>query len=156
RLLTAVCSQEIVLRSTDPTATSSDVHRCEKHLQTLLGNFPREYSAIVVTDDQGITRCASNPEAVGVNLADREIFRQVRDHEGISIGPSVASRVTPRTIIPIATSVHAEGSFRGMCAIGISLNSFADFVTVVKLGSPVSAALVDGAGIALGGSPQSA
>ncbi len=156
RLLTAVCSQEIVLRSTDPTATSSDVRRCEGHLQILLGKFPREYSAIVVTDDQGVTRCSSTPGAVGVNLADREIFRQVREREGISVGPSVSSRVTPRTIIPIATPVLADGVFRGMCAIGISLNSFADFVTVVSPGNPVSVALVDGVGTALGGSPQSA
>ncbi|HZP99692.1 MAG TPA: sensor histidine kinase [Reyranella sp.] len=151
RLLVGLCGEEAVLRSTDPAATSSDIQRCEGRLAAVVAGFPGEYSAIVVTDDQGIVRCSSSATAIGVSLVDRDIFQQVRRRAGMSVGTSIASRVTPQTIIPIAMPVHIDESFRGMCAIGISLKAFAHFVTAAGPGGASQVALVDGSGVALGG-----
>src|SRR5689334_4590897 len=64
RLLAGVCSEDVVQRSADPGATSADVRRCENYLAGVLSKFPGEYSAFVITDSQGVTRCSSSPAAV--------------------------------------------------------------------------------------------
>jgi two-component sensor histidine kinase len=153
RLLIAACSEEAVRKSADPSATPGDLDRCETYLSRLLQKFPAEYSAALVTDEAGIARCASVPSAVGMGLADREIFRQVRDVKDFTVGSYIASRVTPRTIIPMAVPIMADGRFRGMCALGISLRSFADLATPSKTAEQVAVVLVDRDGAPVGGNP---
>ena len=75
-----------VRRSADQDATPADINRCETYLTSVLEKFPKEYSSAVVTDAQGVTRCASLPTAVGVNFSDREIFRLVRDTKAFALG----------------------------------------------------------------------
>jgi two-component sensor histidine kinase len=154
RLVTAVCSEGIVRRSTEPAATSSDIKRCEGLLSGLLDKFPREYSAFVIADAQGVARCSSVPSAVGVNLADREIFRKVRSSGGISVGTTISSRFTSKTIIPIAVPIKEGEGFRGMCAIGVSLGTYADIVTSARPDGSAIVSLVDASGMAIGGSSQ--
>jgi two-component sensor histidine kinase len=154
RLLAGVCGEDVVQRSADPGATSADVRRCENYLAGVLSKFPGEYSAFVITDSQGVTRCSSSPAAVGTSLADRKIFRQMRTADGVSVGSSIASRITPTTVIPIATPIYGDEVFRGMCAVGISLNGFAEFITAVAPRAGTSVALIDAGGAPVGGNPQ--
>ena len=156
RLLLGFCSTEVVERAAEPTAMPADLERCESFLGRVLGSFPGEYSAAVVTDDVGVARCSSTPSAVGVSLADREIFRLVRDTGKLSIGPSIASRVTPRTVIPIAVPLRSGGQFRGMCALGISLKAFAESVTAPAGADAISMVLIDRSGAPVGGSAAAA
>jgi two-component sensor histidine kinase len=150
RMVTAVCTQQEVLHSVEPTATTAQIQRCEASLAGLLGKFPPQYSAIVVTDDQGVTRCSSSPSALGISLADREVFRRVRSNNSIAVGSSVASRITPHTVLPVAAPIIVDEEFRGMCAVGVSLTAFADFVTSVKPEGKIRLALVDSSGVTLG------
>ncbi len=154
RLLIAACSEEAVQKSADPAATPGDIDRCQTYLVRLLQKFPAEYSASLVTDETGVARCASIPSAVGLNLADREIFRQVRDTREFTIGSYIASRVTPRTIIPMAVPIMSDGRFRGMCALGISLKTFAELVTPSKTAEQVAVVLVDRDGAPVGGNAE--
>ncbi|MCX7361975.1 MAG: sensor histidine kinase [Alphaproteobacteria bacterium] len=156
RLLLGFCSTEVVERAAEPTAMPADLERCEAYLGRVLESFPGEYSAAVVTDDTGVARCSSTPSAVGVSLADREIFRLVRDTRKLSISPSIASRVTPRTVIPMAVPLLTGGQFRGMCALGISLKAFAESVTTPESADGVSVVLIDRSGGPVGGSAKAA
>jgi two-component sensor histidine kinase len=154
RLLAAVCAEDAVRLSAKPDATPADVNRCEAYLGEVLQKFPNEYSSALVTDAQGVARCSNVLTAVGVGFADREVFRLVRDTRKFVLGAQVASRVSPSTVIPAALPILQDGEFRGMCAIGISLRTFAELVTPAHMVDGVSVALVDRGGTSVGGDPQ--
>jgi len=117
RLLEAVCAEDAVRQSANPDASPTEINRCEAYLTNVLGKFPREYSSALVTDAEGVARCATQPTALGVGFTDREVFRLVRDTKAFTIGAQVASRVAPRTVIPVALPILQDGAFRGMCAV---------------------------------------
>ena len=130
RLLVAACAEDAVRRSADPDATPADINRCEAYLTSVLAEFPREYSSALVTDAEGVARCASLPTAIGMNFADREIFRLVRDTKAFAAGrpcrePSDAANGDSDWRLPILQ----DGQFRGMCALGLSLRTVGELVT---------------------------
>jgi two-component sensor histidine kinase len=154
RLLTVVCGEDSVRKSADPAPAGSDVERCVAYLADLLQKFPREYSAALVTDENGVARCSSIPTIVGVSFADRTIFRAVRDKRAVSVGSSIASRITSRTVVPIGAPIEVDGHFRGMCSLGIPLKTFAELTEVTSPGDPVTVMLVDAAGTPVAGNPE--
>jgi|HubBroStandDraft_3_1064219.scaffolds.fasta_scaffold13834_3 two-component sensor histidine kinase len=153
RLLEAVCAEDAVRQSANPDARPAEINRCEAYLTNVLGKFPREYSSAFVTDAEGVARCATVPTAVGVGFSDRDIFRLVRDTKAFALGAQVASRVAPRTVIPVALPILQDSAFRGMCAVGISLATIGDLVTPVRTAEHVAVALVDRNGGSIGGDP---
>jgi two-component sensor histidine kinase len=154
RLLVAICEEDAVRQSAKPDATAAEINHCEAYLSRVLQRFPNEYSSALVTDAAGTARCASAPTAVGMGFADREIFRLVRETRKFAVSAQLASRVTPNAVIPTALPILQDGEFRGMCAIGISLRSFADLVAPAVAPGRIAVSLVDRGGVALAGSPE--
>src|SRR5258708_14187320 len=128
RLLLAACANDAVRKSAEPTATAADIDECDAYLARLVKQFPAEYSAAIVTDAGGVARCSSVRTVVGTSFADRDVFNLVRDTMGFSIGAYTASRATTQTVIPMAIPIVADGRFRGMCSLGISLRAFSELV----------------------------
>ncbi len=153
RLLEAVCAEDAVRQSANPDAPPAEINRCEAYLTNVLGKFPREYSSALVTDAEGVARCATLPTAVGVGFSDRDIFRLVRDTKAFALGAQVASRVAPHTVIPVALPILQDGGFRGMCAVDISLTTIGDLVTPARTAEHAAVALVDRNGGSIGGDP---
>jgi two-component sensor histidine kinase len=156
RLLVAMCEEDAVRQSAGPDATAGDINRCEAYLGQVLQKFPNEYSSAFVTDAAGTARCSSAQTAVGMGFSDREIFRLVRETGKFAVGAQIASRVTPTAVIPTALPILKDGEFRGMCALGISLRSFADLVTPASTADPIAVSLVDRRGVSLAGSAEAA
>ena len=156
RLLVAMCEEDTVRQSANPDAAAADINRCEAYLRQVLQKFPNEYSSAFVTDAAGTARCSSAPTAVGLGFSDREIFRLVRETGKFAVGAQLASRVTPSAVIPIALPIQQGGEFRGMCAVDISLRSFADLVTPPSAADRIAVSLVDRRGISLAGSAEAA
>jgi two-component sensor histidine kinase len=156
RLLVAMCEDDAVRRSANPDASAADINRCEAYLGQVLRQFPNEYSSAFVTDAAGTGRCSSSPTAVGMGFSDREIFRLVRETGKFTVGAQLASRVTPAAVIPMGLPILQGGEFRGLCAVGISLRSFADLVTPTSTADQVAVSLVDRRGISLAGSAEAA
>src|SRR5437764_6044281 len=154
RLLLAACATEAVRKSAEPTATPADIDECGAYLAGLVRKFPAEYSAVVVTDAGGVARCASTRAAVGTSFADRDIFNLVRDTMGFTIGAYTASRAMSQTIIPVAVPIVADGRFRGMCSLEISLRAFSELVRSAGTNEPTSVILVDRGGAMIGGSAE--
>src|SRR5215468_636687 len=152
RLLTAVCQEEAVLQSGTAEGPPSNVNRCEAYLSRVLGSFPREYSSALVTDEQGVARCSNMPTAVGVSLADHQIFRLVRDTRAFSVGGQIASRLASNTEIPVALPILRGGEFAGMCMVGISLTAFGEGILPAR--SDTIIALVDRNGGSVAGDAQ--
>jgi hypothetical protein len=128
RLLVAVCSEDAVRESANPEATPAGINRCEAYLTRVLEQFPKQYSEALITDVQGMARCSNIPTAVGVSFSDREVFRMVRDTKAFALGAQVASRLAPNTVIPAALPIVQDGTFRGMCSVGISVKTVGELV----------------------------
>jgi two-component sensor histidine kinase len=156
RLLMALCTEDAVRSSAGVDAAPSEIGQCEAYLGNVLLMFGDEYAQALVTDAKGVARCSSMPAAVGLEFADREVFRLVRDTRKFVIGAQVASRLAPRAVIPAALPLLQDGEFRGMCALDISLRTFADLVTSAMTSDKIAVALVDRAGAPIGGNPEAA
>ncbi len=152
RLLSAACLNDSVELAASLAPVPADVGRCETYLSRLLAAFSEQYSAILVTDEQGVARCASTPTAIGMNFADRDIFQKVRGASGLAISEQISSRLGAHTVVPIALPIVRDGGFRGMCVLGITLKSLAD-ATATRSESPdgIGVAVVDRAGVSVGG-----
>lgn len=151
RLATAACSDESIGEIASADAPASAAARCGAYLSKLLGAYPGQYSTALVTDEQGVARCASDPRAVGMSFANRDVFDKLRGASAPVIGDAIASRISSHAIIPIAVPIVRDGKFRGMCAVGLTLSALAQEAT--KGNPPVGAAVavVDGSGAAVGG-----
>jgi two-component sensor histidine kinase len=150
RLLISACAEDAVQTSARSSATPSEVERCEGYFGRLMRKFPTEYSTALVTDAGGEVRCASAPAAVDKSLADRQVFKTVRDTKNFTVGTTVSSRFTHDTIIPLAVPVVTGDRFAGMCSVGIRLKAFAD----IGVESSSDAVLVDRSGVPLDGKPE--
>ncbi|TBR21392.1 MAG: hypothetical protein EPO10_29955, partial [Reyranella sp.] len=151
RLLSAACADESVELSASADPAAATVGRCGSYLSKLLAAYPGQYSSALVTDEQGIARCASDPKALGMSFADRGVFRKVRLARDLVIGETIASRITPNAIIPIAIPIIRDGTFRGMCAVGISLRALAQVTAQADGTGGTAVAVVDRSGAAVGG-----
>jgi two-component sensor histidine kinase len=152
RLLVAACDDDAVRAAVvADAAPPAELDRCDSYLARLLQRFPSDYSALLVTDDRGVGRCASTPRARGMTFFDRELFRAVQQSRAFGVGSYIASRVTSSTVVPMGVPILRDGQFAGMCSLGLSLRSVAE-----QLGAPQSAgaALVDRDGAPLGGDPR--
>lgn len=152
RLLSAACMADVVRQSANNQPEPVDVSRCESYFTRVLSTAPSQYSVMLVTDDQGVARCASQPTAVGMSFADRDIFQQVRSAGQFAMGEQVASRLGPNTIIPVALPIASDGAFRGMCAVGITLKALGDIAAAPSAGS-IGVAVVARDGATIGGDP---
>lgn len=154
RMLSAACGDEAVESSASADPPAASVGRCEGYLSKLLAAYPDQYSTALVTDEQGVARCATAPNAIGMTFADRDVFQKVLPSRGLVVGDTIVSRVTPKPIVPIALPILRDGAFRGMCAVGITLKALAETAAQVE-GSPgVAVAVVDRSGAAIGGDAQ--
>jgi two-component sensor histidine kinase len=120
----------------------------------VLDQFPKQYSAALVTDEQGRARCSSMPTAVGVGFSDRDVFRAVRDSKAFMLGAQVASRLAPTTVIPAALPIMQDDAFRGMCALDISVKAIGDLLAPMQSTQHGVMALVDRNGGSVAGEPQ--
>ena len=152
RLLTAACASNGALVGAGE-AGSPAAARCDAYLGELQRAFPDDYPSIVVTDAAGAVRCSSVPGTIGMSLADRQIFQLVRERRTFVVGAQTASRVVPRTVIPVALPLLQDGAFAGMCGVGITLQNLSD-LSAPGPGGPIAIALVDREGTAVGGSPE--
>ncbi len=151
RLLSAVCTGESVEASASADPSAANVGRCGGYLSGVLAAYPAQYSSALVTDEQGIVRCASDPQALGMPFADRDVYQKVRTARGLVVGDAVASRINSHAVIPIAVPILRDGTFRGMCAVGIRLRALAQAAAQGEGASGTELAVVDGAGTAVGG-----
>ncbi len=156
RLLVAMCEDDTVRQSASPDATRGRYQPLRGLSRAGAAEVPRRVFLRLRHRCGGTARCSSAPIAVGMGFSDREIFRLVRETRKFAVGAQLASRVTPNAVIPTALPILQDGEFRGMCAVGISLRTFADLVTPASAADQIAVSLVDRRGVSLAGSPEAA
>lgn len=153
QLLSAMCANDVVQHGANPEAAPTDLNQCEAYLLRVVRPFPDEYSSAVVTDAQGVARCSSAPNAVGMNFTDREVFQTVKAKRQFTIGAHIPSRLSSHTVVPVALPILRDGGFAGMCAVGITLEALIGPAATPELPDNVGIAMVDRNGVAVGGNP---
>ena len=151
RLVATVCGDEAVARGAELDASSPEVTACGIYLERTVKMFAPDYSAALVTDANGIARCASFPAIVGMAFDDRALFRQARDTRSMGVGAPVASSVTRLAVVPVVQPIMRDGQFAGVCSIDMSLASLGDTVSTLRTESGAAVALVDRNGMSIGG-----
>ncbi|QQS12192.1 MAG: sensor histidine kinase [Rhodospirillales bacterium] len=156
RLLLALREDEDVARWIAGVLPPDELARCETYLRRLVAQFPGQYSAVLLTDKEGVNRCSSSAAAAGASFADREIFTLTREYGDFVVASYIASRLSKQTILPAAVPVLRGGQFHGMAAIGISLDWFADLSRATSSSAPVFLTLVDRKGQPVAGPVEGA
>jgi two-component sensor histidine kinase len=99
-----------------------------------------------VYDETGRLTYSSVPEAVGVQVSDREYFRRLRDGETIVISPQLEERLSGEKVFVIARRMSRNGRFHGAASIAIPTRAMDGFWSLLGLGpnSSVSVVRTDG------------
>ncbi|HEX7789752.1 MAG TPA: HWE histidine kinase domain-containing protein [Afipia sp.] len=78
-------------------------------------------TSILVVGLDGNIRCFSDPGLASPNLATRDYFRAAVDEKKFAIGTFVASKVSDRNVIPLATPIIRNGKVVGAVAAGLNV-----------------------------------
>lgn len=114
-------------------------------ISTAVGDLPKGFQYSVY-DENGRLRFSSVPEAIGIEVADREYFRRLRNGEALVVSPQLKERLSGETVFVIARSIMRNGRFQGAASIAIPTKTMAEFWGLLKLGWPstVSVLRTDG------------
>ena len=99
-----------------------------------------------VYDETGHLAYSSVPEAVGIQVSDREYFGRLRDGETIVISPQLEERLSGEQVFVIARRISRNGRFHGAASIAIPTKAMDGFWSLLGLGpnSTVSVVRTDG------------
>lgn len=99
-----------------------------------------------VYDNAGRLRLSSVPEAVGINVSDREYFQKLRDGARMVISPLLDERLSGQKVFVIARRIEREGHFHGAASIAVPVAKLAEFWSSMKFSpnSSVSVVRTDG------------
>lgn len=99
-----------------------------------------------VYDEAGRLRLSSVPEAVGINVADREYFQKLREGAPLVISPLLDERLSGVKVFVIARRIVRDGQFHGAASIAVPAAKLAEFWNSMSFGphSTVSVVRTDG------------
>lgn len=96
------------------TACTDYIMRVRPHIEPL--------TSILVVGLDGNIRCFSEPSLAAPNLATRDYFRTAIDQQKFAIGTFIASQVSDRNIIPLATPIIRGGKVTGAIVAGLNVD----------------------------------
>lgn len=96
-----------------------------------------------VYDETGRLRLSSVPEAVGINVSDREYFQELRDGADLVVSPLIDERLSGQKVFVIAQRIVRDGQFHGAASIAVPVVKLAEFWSSMNL-SPASTVAVVG------------
>jgi len=114
-------------------------------IRQAVGDLPVGFQYSVY-DETGRLRFSSVPEAIGIEVSDREYFRRLRDGDPIVISPQLEERLSGEQVFVIARRISRNGQFHGAASIAIPTRAMDEFWGMMELGpnSTVSVIRTDG------------
>lgn len=114
-------------------------------IRQAVGDLPEGFQYSVY-DETGHLRLSSVPEAIGIDVSDREYFQRLRDGDPIVISPQLEERLSGEQVFVIARRISRGGAFHGAASIAIPTRTMDEFWGAMELGpnSTVSAIRTDG------------
>ena len=118
-------------------ATPGAIANIREAVADLPDNF--QYS---VYDENGQLRMSSVPEAIGIDVSDREYFRQLRDGDAIVISPQLEERLSGEQVFVVARRIMRNSQFHGAASIAIPTRTMSEYWSLMELGPGSSVAIV--------------
>ncbi|MDI7863219.1 hypothetical protein MRS76_14775 [Rhizobiaceae bacterium n13] len=118
-----------------------------------VGNLPRGFQYSVY-DERGQLRLSSVHEAIGINVADRSYFAQLKGGENFVISQLLEERLSGETVFIVARSIRRDGRFHGAASIAIPTRSLDEFWQSLDLGPNSTITLVHTDGKLVARRPQ--
>ncbi len=114
-------------------------------IRKAVGNLPEGFQYSVY-DETGRLRYSSVPEAVGIQVSDREYFQTLRDGEQVVVSPQLKERLSGEQVFVVARRIDRGGTFQGAASIAIPTKAMDEFWSLLELGphSTVSVIRSDG------------
>ncbi len=135
------------------TATLESARMAQKVVSRELTAYKKAkpyYEIMVLADDNGVLRSASNEAVLGkVNISDREYFKKAMKGK-LNVSQPIRSKSTGRPVVSIASPIFRGENVMGVLVGVLDLTEFAkQFVDPVKVGSSGYMYLISGKGIML-------
>jgi signal transduction histidine kinase len=144
------------LRLVDPTVPDAQF-RLHQLFQDVVRNSP-ELRTISIFDAKGNMLVISREfPAIEHNIADRDYFRQQRDHAvpgQYYIGYPARSETTGKRTISISQAIRSSGAFKGIIRIGMETAYFENLFGRIEIGQGSAITLIRDDGILLLRSPS--
>jgi len=114
-------------------------------IRKAVGDLPEGFQYSVY-DETGSLRYSSVPEAVGIQVSDREYFQRLHDGEAAVISPQLKERLSGEQVFVVARRISRKGVFHGAASIAIPTKAMDEFWSLLELGphSTVSVIRSDG------------
>jgi diguanylate cyclase (GGDEF)-like protein len=124
----------------------SDQSDCNRMLSELTGNVPW-LRGLDIAGPDGRIKCATDPRAIGLSVADRSYFQNVLHSREFVLSDYLISRVhqTP-SLIATYPIVERDGSLAGAVLASINLQWIGDLAAKAAQRSGTVVALIDGGG----------
>jgi len=145
-----ISSVETMLKSAAYIRASGGVGRsCEILRASLPLNLPWILSIMIVSKN-GLVQCSTLNKLVGLDLSDREYFKQARETGGFVFSDFLFAKSSERPIVMAAYPVSAINREEDAIVVaGINLDWMSKIMSNLGSRPGVSAVLVDGAGVVL-------
>ena len=145
-----ISSVETMLKSAAYIRASGGVGRsCEILRASLPLNLPWIRSIMIVSKN-GLVQCSTLNNLVGLDLSDREYFKQARETGGFVFSDFLFAKSSERPIVMAAYPVSAINREEDAIVVaGINLDWMSKIMSNLGSRPGVSAVLVDGAGVVL-------
>lgn len=126
----------------EPVSSSDDAIA---DIRKAVGNLPEGFQYSVY-DETGRLRYSSVPEAVGIQVSDREYFQRLHDGEQVVMSPQLKERLSGEQMFVVARRIARGGQFHGAASIAIPTRTMDEFWSLLELGphSTVSVIRSDG------------
>lgn len=114
-------------------------------IRQAVGDLPEGFQYSVY-DETGLLRLSSVPEAIGIDVSDREYFNRLKDGELTVISPQLEERLSGEKVFVIARRISRGGRFNGAASIAIPTRTMDEFWSSMELGpnSTIVAIRTDG------------
>jgi len=122
-------------------------------IRQAVGDLPQGFQYSVY-DETGRLRFSSVPEAVGIEVSDREYFRRLREGESVVVSPQLKERLSGEQVFVVARRISRHGRFHGAASIAIPTKAMDEFWARMELGPRSTIALVRSDGWLVARHPQ--
>ncbi len=116
--------------------TGDDLARIGEDLAAAMKKIGKDYEAIVVIDKNGVVLADGiGGKTKGLNLADRDYFKEVKAGKAYAVGSAVKSKLTGNPTVGVASPIQsADGEFVGAVAAILKTDFISEKLAAVKLG----------------------
>ena len=126
---------------------------CGGLLNRLRSAYP-DYIEFFASDTQGVVRCGTQPEAIGVNIGDRAHVREAQASSRFVVGERIARRSAPGMALPFALPILDDnGSLRGIATATLDAEWLTRFLNDKPLPPGGSFLLADRSGTVVAHAP---